>query len=69
MKARQAVSASIAGLAILAALVAGAGQTQASSLLSPVWTAEANRAGASFGRSVASAGDVNRDGFADVIVG
>ncbi|MFV2004477.1 MAG: integrin alpha, partial [Gammaproteobacteria bacterium] len=33
------------------------------------WTAGSNQAGASFGISVASAGDVNGDGFGDVIVG
>ncbi len=35
----------------------------------PNWTAESNQANAQFGRSVASAGDVNNDGFDDVIVG
>jgi hypothetical protein len=35
----------------------------------PSWTAESNQAGAQFGNSVASAGDVNGDGFSDVIVG
>jgi len=36
---------------------------------SPSWTAESDFAGAFFGRSVASAGDVNRDGYSDVIIG
>jgi hypothetical protein len=35
----------------------------------PDWTAESDQANAVFGRSVATAGDVNGDGFDDVIVG
>jgi hypothetical protein len=35
----------------------------------PAAKLESNQAGAAFGRSVASAGDVNGDGYADVIIG
>lgn len=37
--------------------------------LTPDWSAESNQANALFGTGVASAGDVNKDGFGDVIVG
>ncbi len=36
---------------------------------SPAWTAEIDQVDANFGSSVASAGDVNGDGFSDVIIG
>jgi len=35
----------------------------------PAWTAEGNQANAEFGNSVSSAGDVNGDGYSDVIIG
>ena len=35
----------------------------------PAWTATGNQAGARFGSDLGTAGDVNGDGFADVIVG
>ena len=36
---------------------------------SPAWIAESNQAGAGFGLSVSTAGDVNGDGYSDVVVG
>src|SRR5262245_14245258 len=37
--------------------------------LNPSWTVESNQAASSFGRCVASAGDIDHDGFDDIIIG
>ena len=43
--------------------------SSASLATTPAWTAESDQANAHFGASVASAGDVNGDGYGDVVVG
>lgn len=35
----------------------------------PNWTSESNQANAFFGASVSTAGDVNKDGFSDIVIG
>lgn len=37
--------------------------------LAPSWTGESNQAEANYGNSLASAGDVNGDGFGDIVIG
>jgi len=66
MNTRRAVGRWV--LALSAFLVA-AGWTPVSASLTPSWITEGNRVGAFYGHSVASAGDVNGDGYGDVIVG
>src|SRR6185503_8462215 len=53
----------------LGLVLAHAPRVDAALTASPTWTAESNQAFARLGWSVAPAGDVNGDGYSDVIVG
>ncbi len=53
---------------IIILLVIAAGLVQASISSSPNWTQESNQASAEFGASIRSTGDVNNDGFTDIVV-
>ncbi len=59
-------------IGLLVVLRSGAGAVYSLTvdpLLTLAWTAEGDQAGAFFGVSVATAGDVNGDGYSDLIVG
>jgi len=57
------------GFAILLLAAGSSIPAPAAAALTPSWITEGGQYGAMYGRSVSSAGDVNGDGYADLIVG
>src|SRR5262245_9819409 len=69
MERQSLVRCSMTTIAVVAvAVTVGAGAADAAKI-NPGWLAQSDQAFAQYGFAVATAGDVNGDGFADIIVG